>query len=320
MYPFNGRYPKFEYLHIMRTKIVYIVVSDEQDCYLEQALVSLWSARVYTPKAHIILVVDQFTSQTLTGKRSAILKYISEKKMVEVPERYSKMQRSRYLKTTLRRNIVGDYLFVDADTIITHSLSDVDALGMDVGAVLDHHIPFSKMQYFKETSKFLLSIGMNPSDTHDMYFNSGVMFVRDVPASHTLYDEWNKIWENGIKVGMNIDQPSLAKANYICGDIIQEIAGIWNSQITNKGIYALNGAYIFHYNGMFHKVPSLLGDIPEDIAENIRCIQDDCRSKRPHIDNDIELLQSNMAIIFRYHKRIFTIWEWIAKVLVQKHL
>ncbi len=305
----------------MKTKIVYIIVSDEKDCYLEQALISVWSAQLHTPKAYITLVVDQFTDQTLTGERATILKYISEKKMVEVPERYSKMQRSRYLKTTLRRNIVGDYLFVDADTIITRSLSDVDALEMNVGAVLDHHVPFPKMQYFKETSKFLLSIGMDPSDTHDMYFNSGVMFVRDIMASHVLYDEWNKIWENGIRVGINIDQPSLAKANYICGDVIQEIAGIWNSQITNKGIYALNGAYIFHYNGMY-KVPSLLGDIPENIAESIEYIQNYYRSKHPciDIDNNIELLHSNMATIFRYHKRIFAIWEWMAKVLVQKHL
>ena len=33
----------------MKTKIVYVVVSDDADFYLEQTLVSVYSARLYNP-------------------------------------------------------------------------------------------------------------------------------------------------------------------------------------------------------------------------------------------------------------------------------
>lgn len=33
----------------MKTKIIYVLVSNENDCYLEQALVSIYSLRLYNP-------------------------------------------------------------------------------------------------------------------------------------------------------------------------------------------------------------------------------------------------------------------------------
>ena len=57
----------------MKTKIVYVVVSDDADFYLEQTLVSVYSARLYNPNAEILLLVDSETNKTILGKREAIL-------------------------------------------------------------------------------------------------------------------------------------------------------------------------------------------------------------------------------------------------------
>jgi len=305
----------------MKTKIVYIVVSDEQDSYLEQTLVSIYSAQVQTPDAHISLVVDRHTNHTLTGRRSLVLRYISEKIVVDVPEQFSKMQRSRFLKTTLRRHITGDYLYVDADTIICRPLSDVDALNMDIGAVLDFHVPLSRHTRKKNIYERLSYLGMKHSEISDRYFNSGVMFVRDTDVAYTLYDEWHKIWAQSVTIGISTDQPSLAKANYVCGNIIHKLPGIWNAQITQDGIHALNDAYVFHYFNLYHQIPKLIGhDIPSDITECIRHVQDSSLSKRLYIDEDIELLTSNVATVFRYHKCFFAILEWVSRFFVQKRI
>ena len=40
----------------MKTKIIYVLVSNENDCYLEQALVSIYSLRLYNPDANLLLV------------------------------------------------------------------------------------------------------------------------------------------------------------------------------------------------------------------------------------------------------------------------
>ena len=54
----------------MKTKIIYVLVSNENDCYLEQALVSIYSLRLYNPDANLLLLVDEETSRTLCFKIS----------------------------------------------------------------------------------------------------------------------------------------------------------------------------------------------------------------------------------------------------------
>ena len=89
----------------MKTKIVYVVVSDDADFYLEQTLVSVYSLRLYNPETRVVLIVDDKTNDTLIGKRAKILEYISDKVVVNIPAKYTKKERSRYLKTTIRQHI-----------------------------------------------------------------------------------------------------------------------------------------------------------------------------------------------------------------------
>ena len=42
----------------MKTKIVYTIVSDENDIFFEQALLSIYSLRKYNPDAFVELVID----------------------------------------------------------------------------------------------------------------------------------------------------------------------------------------------------------------------------------------------------------------------
>jgi hypothetical protein len=41
----------------MKTKIIYVLVSNENDCYLEQALVSIYSLRLYNPDANVFYLL-----------------------------------------------------------------------------------------------------------------------------------------------------------------------------------------------------------------------------------------------------------------------
>lgn len=66
----------------MKTKIAYVLVSDESDTYLEQTIISLYSLRLYNPNVTVVLVVDDITDLTIKGKRCKILEYISEKRTI----------------------------------------------------------------------------------------------------------------------------------------------------------------------------------------------------------------------------------------------
>ena len=53
----------------MKTKIVYTVVSDETDIFIEQALLSIFSLRKHNPNAYVELVIDSLTNESTKGKR-----------------------------------------------------------------------------------------------------------------------------------------------------------------------------------------------------------------------------------------------------------
>ena len=214
----------------MKTKIVYVVVSDETDIFLEQALLSIFSLRRHHPDAYVELVVDQATNNTIIGKRSEIKKYVSKITAIKVPDNYNKGQKSRWLKTNLRNLIEGDYLFIDNDTIITDSLEGIDEFNGEIGAVKDKHAP---VEQNKDKDKLLLwskQDGWTYSD--DLaYFNSGVMFVRDCQFTHDFYREWNKRWQTcSTKYQRFYDQSPLAATNEFYQYPIKELTGDWNCQ------------------------------------------------------------------------------------------
>lgn len=232
----------------MKTKIVYSVISDETDIYLEQALLSIYSLRKYNPDAFVELIVDQTTNNSIIGKRSEIKKYVSKITAVNVPNEFSKGQKSRWLKTNLRNLIKGDYLFIDNDTIIADTLEEIDEFESEIGAVKDKH---AQIELNKDKDKLLLwseQDGWTYSDDLT-YFNSGVMFVRDCEFTHDFYREWNKRWQIcSTDYHRFFDQSSLAATNEFYHYPVKELTGEWNCQPTN-GISYLHKAKIIHYWG-----------------------------------------------------------------------
>lgn len=231
----------------MKTKIVYSIVSDENDIFLEQALVSVYSLRFYNPNAIVILVVDNGTDATLQGNRGEILKYISEKVVVTPPKDLTKRQISRYIKTSLRQYIQGDYLFIDSDTIITASLEDCDNIKYPIAAVKDRHFTLHEHRCYGEILKYAKIINWNIKDSDLIYYNSGVFYVKDIEKTHEFYKMWHSIWLQSCKLGIDYDQPALGKTNSAFGNYIGEMNGIWNCQILSNGLPFLYGAKILHY-------------------------------------------------------------------------
>lgn len=317
----------------MNTKIVYTVVSGENDIYLPQAMVATYTARKHNPSANIILMVDQFTEVFVDSQLSAIKNYVNDVIVVKVPEELNMTQRSRYLKTTLRSNIKGDYLYIDTDTVVTCNLSDIDKMSSCVAAVLDRHSKIDEHTYKKKIENDTSIAGLQLNDLHGYYFNSGVMLVKDCPTTHKLYDLWYKYWDEARKNGQNIDQPPLAKANRDCGFPIEELSGVWNCQLSDNFINYLTDAKILHYYSSMDQSPFRLfdktifnkvlctGSIPSEIISELE------RPKeffiRKHLivyGKDIFFYHTCLHAIFTYHERVFNVFELFAKILVTKKL
>lgn len=227
-------------------KIVYVVVSSEKDFYLEQFVISSYSLRLRNPSFHITLVTDEDTARMIDNKKPYVRDYYDERLEIKCPANYDNLRKSRYIKTSLRSHLEGDFLFIDTDTAIARPLGDIDGFKGDVYAVPDKHLRISEHQgqeILMNDAK-IAGFTLTPDD---YYLNSGVMLVRDTETARKLYEEWHKTWLNNIEKGLLRDQPALARADETMGHLIKLLPHEWNCQVVENGLKYLQNAYIIHY-------------------------------------------------------------------------
>lgn len=233
----------------MKTKLVYVLTCSPEGHYIEMALMSVWSARHWNPDAHIVLITDDLTDKLFVGKRAEILDYISEKIVVPFEDdNLSMMFRSRWIKTSVRQLIQGDFLFIDVDTIICKHLCEIDNFDCKIGSVGDGNIPLAFNIYRENVIKNVAQIGCDISD-EEYYFSSGVLYVKDILETDLFYASWHKNWLESSKIfSIHIDQPALAKTNIEHNHLIQLIPDIYNNILYSHNS-SLPQSYIFHICG-----------------------------------------------------------------------
>ncbi|MDR0876742.1 MAG: glycosyltransferase, partial [Treponema sp.] len=197
--------------------------------------------------ADIIALLDEKTKAGLTGKRTGYEHIVSGTEIIPVPEEFSQKESSRWIKTSIRQYVSGDFLFIDCDTIITERLDTSFPQDIHIGAVLDTHVPLSKhhlYEYFQQEDKRL---GFCSSLQNDCRYNGGLIFCRDSPDGIAFFERWHDLWLESRKKGCSQDMPSLNQANYELNNIIAELGGEWNCQISHNGLPYLHNAKIIHY-------------------------------------------------------------------------
>lgn len=230
----------------MDTKIVYVVVSSYDDIYLEQASVSMCSVKYHMPDAYVVLLTDKITSDTLIGKRKEEIKYADEIIVIDLDgKKYNAQQRSRQLKTTMRLHVKGDFLYIDSDTVITRSLADIETIDATIAACRDGHCDFHNHPLRELCMRDCRLLDW-PVEQESVYFNGGVMLVKDKPEAYTFFQKWNENLNGGYIKNVFADQPALAKTNFEMNHILFCLDDIWNCQI-KRGFRYMKDAYIVHY-------------------------------------------------------------------------
>jgi lipopolysaccharide biosynthesis glycosyltransferase len=224
---------------------VYVLATDEKDLFLEQALLSITSLRLKIKNVDVTVLIDDISVNTLINARVEI--YNAAKiTALKLPENLNKEQRSRWLKTSMRQHIKGDFLYIDCDTIVADDLFDISD-NIIIAAVPDQHIMVENHPLKKRFYSIDKKLGFSSSIKTNKHFNSGVIFCRDVPLAYDFFDEWRKLWLLSVSRGVNVDQPSFNQANLNINNIITELDGIWNCQVEYNGLRYLDNAKIIHY-------------------------------------------------------------------------
>lgn len=276
----------------MHTKLVYVVISNYKDIYLEQAWVSAYSARYHNPDSYIIFVTDEETKKDIlqTG-RKAVLSVINEIIAVPFPYDITNMQRSRWIKTNLRHLIKGDLLFIDTDTIITGNLAEIDQWTFNLGMVPEFHCPFKDSFYEKGVLKMFKHIyGIKHLKDDTEYYNSGIYFAKDNKETHQFCTEWHKNWEISLRHGITTDQQSLGKTCYDNPHFIHPIDGIYNCMIRVSIQYLHNAKIIHFFNAKWgsETLSPFFRKETFQIIKNNQCITDEIKYCILHCKEEFE--------------------------------
>ena len=203
----------------------------------------MMSAKYHMPNCFISILMDKDTEKTLTGARATIYDYIDEKNFFTLDKSLTQMQKSRWLKTSMRNLIDGDFLYVDVDTVfaapIDESLFTNDVMGVPDGNCLLKEHPLKdfiegnlKKLHFDNNSKYQI--------------NSGVLFFKDSPLAHSFAECWHKRWHECCLKGVFIDQPALHQAIVDSGCILKLLPDCMNAQF-GRNINTLAKGVILHY-------------------------------------------------------------------------
>lgn len=235
---------------------VYVLVSNEKDTYYEQTMISAQSLLQHNEGAKVVILVDQGTAATFTGKRTFHEKLGVEIKEIQVPEAYNNRDRSRFLKTTMYNYIDEDFLFIDGDTLICDELrcdsSEIDP-SMSIGMVLDRHQKISENSYENFYDLRAKPLGWS-SGYQDKHFNSGVIWVKKSDDAQKFFNEWHKLWKETLeKYSVVYDQTALNEVNARLNGVVKEMDGVWNCQATRRSSFLkyLHEAKIMHYYASF---------------------------------------------------------------------
>ncbi len=240
-------------------KFLYILVSNENDIYCEQTLVSVTSLRHHNPNAFISLIVDDRTAENLVGFRSSIKELVQEYKVIPFSKEISNKVRSRLLKTNMRNLVEDDFLYIDGDTVIVEPLNISFGEECDVGAIADlharendkYHVKHKRFNNSINKLKFSLSLS-------DLYFNGGVIYAKDSVKAKAFFDKWHQLYKYCAENDIYTDQFSFNESNHLLEFPIKELSGEWNCQVREaynhlyrvKTIYPLLcHAKIIHFFG-----------------------------------------------------------------------
>jgi len=310
---------------------LYSLTSNPGDFYYEQFLLSAASLKLLMPNATVVLLCDSKTKETLAGKRSEYEKFVSKIITVDAPGDMPQIEVSRWVRTSMRRLVSGDFLFLDGDTIVTDDLSSIIAMNIKFGACLDKHSLIDNHSKKKNIIEYNKNLGFD-AHVSNRHYNGGVLFCADTQEVRKLFDRWHELWLFSRSKNIQRDQPSLNMAIHENPSLFTELDGTWNCQISHNGLPYLSGSKIIHYFAtdlVLYTSPFLLasenifkqikqtGVIPDDALELLKnpCAAFERESRIIAGTDMLSVINSNFfQFIFLMKKKIpalFNFFNWL---------
>ncbi len=186
-------------------KVVYAIVAGPKSPFLDWATVSILLTKNLHKDFPIVLCTDDQTLAFIKKTNHKILGLIDEISCIQAFDGTPR-ERSRWVKTNIRQNVRGDFIYIDADAIPVGPLDRLYQHDADMAATNELTMPHTIVNWYEDACTCL-----NWQYSRDHYFNSGIFFLRDSERGRHFGTMWNKKWlqwREHDKSGISADQPS----------------------------------------------------------------------------------------------------------------
>ena len=226
-------------------KVAYVITSAGRDVYTAMTRVSAASLRMTNPGARVAVVCDGETDRAVQAAKDPLLGEVDEWRAFETPPGEAAF-RNRFIKTSLRERISGEYLFLDSDTIVRDDLAPIFQMPGDLAAAPNHSRENFSGQIWEGDVAALAE--MRWSISQILYVNGGVMRVSESEIAHRFYRLWHEKWQASYRqLHQHNDQPALNAAIRESQIECARLPVRFNAQIGAFPV-AMRDAAIWHYN------------------------------------------------------------------------
>jgi hypothetical protein len=225
-------------------RYVYVVCATCNNYFAEMAAVSISSLRIVSPCAQVSVLTDSQTSAIDTPGMSAIRATANEITTVDCPGD-SSFDRSRFLKSNMRRLVGGRFCYLDCDTLLMRSPEAVWDIDCDVAASPD--LGSGGKPYLCPDVLTERTAASGGSATARFYLNSGVIYFSDTQSAHAVGEAYRLSWMEHVRVNRNsLDQRAFNRAVNEVGTRLAVLHRCYNAQIAMNTM-AVRGAVVMHY-------------------------------------------------------------------------
>ena len=252
--------------------MVYAITSNGRDVYADMGLVSMLSVRLTNPGLRILAVCDASSAQSLRSAKHRMLDVCDELISVDTPEGDATF-RNRCVKAQLGLVLSGACLYLDADILVRRDLSALPSLVTELGGVANNNAEKPVDRIWIGDREFMQRMGW-PEDLPD-FINGGMQFFHPCPAVTRFYEEWYRLYVEGVRFHENTaersrgasrltiywqDQPSLNLAIVRSGVQLDLLPSAYNFQI-GAGMRGCAEAAIWHFWYALDSAPTCFGKL-----------------------------------------------------------
>jgi hypothetical protein len=238
--------------------VAYAITSNGRDAYADMGLVSMLSVRLTNPGLRILAVCDAASAQNLRSANHRMLDVCDELVAVDTPEGDPTF-RNRCVKAQLGLVVSGLCLYLDADMLVRRDLSALPSLVTELGGVANNNAEKPVDRMWVGDREFMQRMGW----LEDLpgFINGGMQFFHPCPAVTRFYEEWSRLYVEGVRFHENTaersrgqsqltiywqDQPSLNLAIVRSGVQLDLLPSAYNFQI-GAGMRGCSEAAIWHF-------------------------------------------------------------------------